>query len=432
MTTTSGVPNLPNDILDRILQWAPTFQTLQTAILVSKGWYQVFQTHPKSIIRSVAKNVVGPALPDAVRVLRYSCNTATKGSDDDMDALTGSEFRCLQTNAAMVRQLEVAFSSKYRDPLSRTSQLSWMESWRFARAMYRIMLYCDVFRMPDDEDQVIDLEENQHIEIETRRVVMLSEYSTQELFELSAALVFLRAIAYEVSGDHIEEDDDMRGASDMLISTGPATVLEAYQQQGGDRMVEAVGYTVWIAGPFSLLLDFFTGPLQRIWDERAVAAPPRYDAALQGSLLDDFTYRSAPCDQCAGVSPNKLRKEADWDDLNVNIRKLFLGNLADNFIEMEPLGEEKPERDIPKLIAELYALKTEEFKGWEKSDALCDACLTKFLSAHLHLWLLDRKLKDGWEAAEDCWYGYNCRTQTEVTLHAMTKNHLCAPTRPCE
>jgi hypothetical protein len=60
---------------------------------------------------------------------------------------------------------------------------------------------------------------------------------------------------------------------------------------------------------------------------------------------------------------------------------------------MEPLGEAKPERDIPKLVSELYALKTEEFKDWNKSDALCDACLTKFLSAHLHLWLLDWKLK---------------------------------------
>ncbi|KAJ6580560.1 hypothetical protein DFH09DRAFT_912588 [Mycena vulgaris] len=62
---------LPNDVLDRILQWAPTFKTLQAVILVSKTWYHVFLTRPKSLVRSVTENVVGPALPEVMRVLRY-------------------------------------------------------------------------------------------------------------------------------------------------------------------------------------------------------------------------------------------------------------------------------------------------------------------------------------------------------------------------
>ncbi|KAJ7922274.1 hypothetical protein B0H13DRAFT_1865860 [Mycena leptocephala] len=333
-------------------------------------WHHVFQTHPKSIVRSVAKNVVGPALSDA-----------TDGGSDELDVLTKVEYIRLRTNAAVIKQLEAAFSLKYKDALSRTSQLTWAESWRFARAIYRIMLYCAVFRMPDDEDQLNELEENQRDEIEGRRVAMLSEYSTQEL-----------AIAYESGGDYFEDEDDLSARSDMLISTGPAAVLEAYHRKNGDSMVEAIGYTVWISGPFMLLIEFFSCPLQRIWAAREVT-PPRSPAALQGSLLDEATYRSTPCDQCGLESPKKLRHENNWDSLHLNIRELLLGNLSGNFTEMELLDEAKPGRDIPKLISELYALKTEEYKAWNKSDALCDACLTKFLSAHLHLWLLDRKLK---------------------------------------
>ncbi|KAJ7681985.1 hypothetical protein DFH06DRAFT_1159929 [Mycena polygramma] len=413
---------LPHDILDRIFQWLPTFQTLSAAKLVSKTWYQVFQTHPKSIVRSVATNVLGP-VAEAIRVLRYFRDDAANEDRFDIDALSQEEYRSLQENAAVVRKLEEAFSLRYKDSLSPTSQLAQTESWRFARAMYRIMLYCAVFSMPDDEDQVNDFEENYRSEIEAQRAAMLREYPTRELLELNGALVFLRAIAHEAGPDYIDdEEDDFRVGSDILISTGPATVLQAHQAQSGDIMVEAVGYTVWSAGPYRLLLDFFTGPLTKICDERAVAAPSKSEAALHGTLLDEVTYRSVPCAQCGAESTTKLRQEDNWADLHLDIRKLLLGNLAHNFIEMEFLDDSPPEPNSFKLMSELFALKTEDFADWHKSDALCNACLTKFVSAHLHSWLLARKLKGGWEATGDCWYGYDCTTQTEVTLHAMTKS----------
>lgn len=85
---------------------------LYAAVLVSKTWHHVFQTHPKSIVRSVAKNVVGPALSDAVRVLRYSSNNKTDGGSDELDVLTKVEFVRLRTNAAVIKRLEAAFSLK--------------------------------------------------------------------------------------------------------------------------------------------------------------------------------------------------------------------------------------------------------------------------------------------------------------------------------
>ncbi|KAJ7938849.1 hypothetical protein B0H13DRAFT_2301499 [Mycena leptocephala] len=64
-----------DDIVGRIMTFCPTFDSLQSATLVSKAFYCVFQTYPKaggfSITRAVAYNIVGPALPQALRVLRY-------------------------------------------------------------------------------------------------------------------------------------------------------------------------------------------------------------------------------------------------------------------------------------------------------------------------------------------------------------------------
>ncbi|KAK7013098.1 hypothetical protein R3P38DRAFT_3581934 [Favolaschia claudopus] len=425
---------LPNDILDRILQWSPTFQTLLAAICVSKTWYNVFQTHPKSTLRSVARNVVGPALADAVRVLRYANNEDSTGSDEEFDAFSKEEFIRLRVNANVVNELEAIFSLRYRDTMSQTSKLTLAESLRFTRAMYRIMLYCDVFSMPDDEDSVIELEENERDEIVSRRTAMLDKYSTNELVELNATLTFLRSVALGSGGedgDFDDDDDAIRVNSDMLISPGPASVLEAHQCQEISTLVEQIGDTVWSAGPFSLLLDFFAAPLQIIWNQRQVDAPSNSDEAMREILLDkpEVSPSAAACDRCGRRDNTQLRKEANWNELHLDLRPLLRGKITGNFTDMGVFDDAKPNKNIPRIMAELFEIpRTEdEFKDWNKSDALCSPCLNKFVSAHLHIWLLERKLKDGYDALEDCPDGYDCQEQTEVTLHALTHNHLCAP-----
>ncbi|KAJ7450360.1 hypothetical protein FB451DRAFT_722014 [Mycena latifolia] len=455
MSPATGVLDLPTDILDRILQCSPTFKTLYAAIRVSKVWYQVFETHPKSIVHAVTENDVGPALPEAMALLRYSAASKQCGdpdlgdedADDDEQESSGKsncemgrkEYALLRKNAAVVKDLEVAFSMRYRDKLDRTSQLTWAESWRFARAMYRIMLYCAVFRMYDDEDGVRELE-NQHDVIEAQRFAMLDAFSTEELVELNAALVFLGDIADEATGkagnyfdddDDDDDDDDVpEGVREWFLSAGPAAILKAHQYKEADVLVERIGYTVWLAGPFMLLSGYFATPLHMIWDSRGIAAPVESDVEQNNPLLDAPVIRSVPCDRCAHVCSSKLWHEHNWDALHLEPRVLLKGKLADNFTEIEYLDAAKPSKNIPKLISDIYTLATEDFKDWKKSESLCGGCLTKFLSAHLHLWLFEYKVKDGWDAPEDCWYGYECRTQTSVTLHALTKNHLCKP-RPC-
>ncbi|KAJ3890799.1 hypothetical protein GG344DRAFT_65981 [Lentinula edodes] len=60
-----------DDIIDRILLFSPTFSSLQATILTCRSFYYVFQTHPKSIVRAVASNITGPALPQALECIRH-------------------------------------------------------------------------------------------------------------------------------------------------------------------------------------------------------------------------------------------------------------------------------------------------------------------------------------------------------------------------
>jgi hypothetical protein len=46
MRALNGLP-LDDDLVDRILTFCPTFTSLQTMILVSKAFYNVYQLHPK-------------------------------------------------------------------------------------------------------------------------------------------------------------------------------------------------------------------------------------------------------------------------------------------------------------------------------------------------------------------------------------------------
>ena len=100
------------DVLDKILLSLPDFQTLSAALRTSRThFYSVFQAHPKSIVLSIAYNVVGPALPQAVRVV---CQADPNLCDEDAiladRVLDRDACEDLQLNAATVQRLEHLFS----------------------------------------------------------------------------------------------------------------------------------------------------------------------------------------------------------------------------------------------------------------------------------------------------------------------------------
>jgi hypothetical protein len=58
------------DIIYDTMTSLPDFQTLLSFMTTSKAFYTMFQYHPQSIIRAVAYNQVGDALPQALRLVR--------------------------------------------------------------------------------------------------------------------------------------------------------------------------------------------------------------------------------------------------------------------------------------------------------------------------------------------------------------------------
>lgn len=63
-------PSSNVDIVYRILIHLPDFKSLATAILTCSGIYRVYSTHPTSVRRAIAYNLVGSALPQALRLVR--------------------------------------------------------------------------------------------------------------------------------------------------------------------------------------------------------------------------------------------------------------------------------------------------------------------------------------------------------------------------
>jgi hypothetical protein len=129
MRALSSLP-LDDDIIDRILTFLPSFSALGATLLASKRFHTVFKTHPNSVLRAVAYNVTGPALPQAMRVVRFLQKQPNSEQDSEQDSssappptpwadtdpilpITGEEARKLTENAAVVASLEDLFSPRH-------------------------------------------------------------------------------------------------------------------------------------------------------------------------------------------------------------------------------------------------------------------------------------------------------------------------------
>lgn len=117
---------LAPEIIDRILLFSPTFDTLKSAILTCKSFHDTFCDHPNSIVRTVAYNVAGPALPQLVRVIRYEALPEPRSTDvanmpresTDISPITPSEVCKIVAYASVAEKLEDVFSTRWAFPLT--------------------------------------------------------------------------------------------------------------------------------------------------------------------------------------------------------------------------------------------------------------------------------------------------------------------------
>ncbi|KAJ7885355.1 hypothetical protein B0H14DRAFT_2699498 [Mycena olivaceomarginata] len=279
---------LNNDIVAHIMACCFTFNTLHSTILICKAFYSVFQAHPKSITRAVAYNIVGPALPQALRMLRYpypvdneyisidpiALAMACPEDPDYSDVLfTAEEKLYLEEDSRTVAALEDIYSLTFKDPTSKTSVLTSEESYRFRRSLYRIMLYCNLFSGSRyNLDEIDRLDDKTAQTIWRQRTAVLNAYPLDEILELHSSVVFLRGLLLELMRNELTEveDEDLKWV-EILFSAGPATVLDAWKEQDYSVLREDLGFEP-LVDENKLFSGYFSRALESIWESRKVTS----------------------------------------------------------------------------------------------------------------------------------------------------------------
>ncbi|KAJ7501071.1 hypothetical protein B0H11DRAFT_2224908 [Mycena galericulata] len=414
---------LSDDILDRILTFCAPFETLKASILVSKSFYRVFRSHPKSITHAVAYNVVGPALPQALRVVRYPYNVSYDApfldpilmakacpEDQEVGVITADEKATLETNSRVVEKLEDIYSLKNKDRTSTKSLLTQDESWRFRRAMYRIMMFCNMFTEgPFEGEDIDDTMEGRVEMIRLQRIAVLNEYSTVELQQLYSAVKFLRGILRTVA-IHPREI-----TMDALLCLGPAAALHAY------KLRRRPDYF-----PIQLFAGYFSRPLDNIWKARN-ATPPDDNERASAWIVDAIHGADDTCSQCGVPAGLDLYTEANWSRFPTYFADLLKANLTYNTTVRGPefLAAIRPLVHTEALgpwISDMFARRTTpEFDGWAREYSYCLACLRHFLTEHMWRWFFEEWIKAGWVPPPNCRDGWECLIQNDPA-HAEAKN----------
>ncbi|KAI3605335.1 hypothetical protein WG66_013039 [Moniliophthora roreri] len=433
-----GLNNLPldDDIIVRVLRFSPDFATLRAAILTSQSFHNVFKTHLKPILRAVAYNVTGPALPQALRCIRYQLpdtdnsdtenedpaigNPVTQHETDERAPITKEETYGLVKNANIIRDFENLFSLRHKDRKFNTSRLNAEESQRFCRAMYRIMLYSRVFpgsryyEFEGDDDEQEDLATR----LETARAErkkFLQDFSTDELYEIHSVSEFLVETVIWVGEDDEEHSFD-NDNGDIALACGPEIIHECMQTTSPDPLSDALNY-IGVHGDdeYPLISGYLSYPLSKIYEERKVKPPPT-DSSRWKSVLDHIEGENDPCAHCSKITGFNLWGRSTSDYLSgettlfhpYDLPRILKGRLGFSLSDASRLRKEYNDisQDIYCIVEDILEsdYKQAEFADKKSEDWLCQECLTKLLKEHLHLWLLDRKRKAGEQIPDNCWH----------------------------
>ncbi|KAH8823219.1 hypothetical protein DL96DRAFT_1713657 [Flagelloscypha sp. PMI_526] len=234
-----GLSDLSADIIDIIFSYLPDFETLRSAIFISKLFSGVFNKHPKSIVRRVAQNVSGPPLNDLLTLVRFEkdqfewgseSEDEGEGEDEDeedahLDAWVsyfeelpewqdatedGHEVKAHETYgirayAKSAHLLEEWFSFRHKARVANRSSLTPLESHRFLRAVYRLMLFQKCFPYQDvyanwrvSEPPEVEDKPQAIQRLFAARREFLSTFEWEELHEIQIVAQFILEMRYKL------------------------------------------------------------------------------------------------------------------------------------------------------------------------------------------------------------------------------------------
>ncbi|KAK7468928.1 hypothetical protein VKT23_003423 [Stygiomarasmius scandens] len=466
---------LNDDIVDHILMFCPSFSTLHSAMLTSKSFYKVYKAHPQSLLNAVAQNLAGPAYPEALKVVRFRVSNYAefrskefrvddflirnggKGSKSENENLTTDEARLVTENAKVVNRLEDLFSFRHKDRKFQTSRLTPTESYRFRRAMYRVMLFCRVFyfglvpfldwlgldeegRLDFDPDEV-DPEVISRILLARR--VFLKQFDSEDLVQIYAVYRFLLELVRWVD---LGNNSVTLDYPDYVIYYGPEKVLECvdgYTLNVFDDSDDECEYAGDADIPKAMVENYLSLPIYEILRERGKIAPSD-SSSVWSSILDLVEGEHDVCDQCKTVTGFDLLGPSTYDFLSrssgiiapKHLLNFLKGNLMYSPVEVDFFNAQMDVDGSPyaRIVRAIFedGIRRPGFEDWKQEDQLCEKCMEKLLREHLYLWLLSIKKKSGELISEDCCYGYDCQTMMQKLSHAQKFNHLCIPTKEQE
>ncbi|KAL1727157.1 hypothetical protein EV714DRAFT_286719 [Schizophyllum commune] len=505
---------LDDDILQLILCQLPDFKSLYNAICSCKAFYRIFNTYPVQIEYAVATNIVGPAIPQALRAARYELSEGLTGEvEERKDAfpetneparLSIREKVLIYEYSKKVSRLETIFTRIHKTRTPTGPQLTNLESLRFRRAVYRLMFYCLLYGCADEYWEIEDHDGKSIDEIYENHRDFLDQYSTDGLREIQAVADFIDELSHCVRREAAPMQHDIisiENFHDFFLSCGPLAALECYEARSFSP-IEDDAYSVIDSGVSDMAFcGFLSQPIALIMGARKA----EYRSNHWRAILDSIPDEHATCDRCRTIKGLELYDETNYDALfgveGLNHRelpRLFKGRLGHHFTERHKIWEYfggAASFDYGTFLKEILAFSTplavsthvtpapstvvapapapvisqslslEEWAeavdddegsasdaaaidqpaassstassslcspwdGLSTSSALCADCLKDVISEFLPQLWLERKRNAGETIpTEDCWYGWNCRTQTHKPLHATRLNHFCKPTR---
>ncbi|KAI0689659.1 hypothetical protein BC835DRAFT_1368005 [Cytidiella melzeri] len=431
--------SLPVDVVDHILACIPDFKTLAAAIKVSNiHTYAVFQQHKQAILTSVALNFVGPSLPQALGVARREQHGDSDRCESINDAQTvlmslkPEDLRIIETDVPVMERLEDLFSQMYKDRRSQKSVLTNSESLKLKRALYRLtFLYISIDPEPTDDD--LDLN-GQPEEQSAFIAAPLTEYNDQELLELAATVSFLQEVQRRT--ERFDRHNSLFPDTDgMLPFLGnPRAIYKNYYRLETSDWLEAAGDDVWFLPPFQR-------ELRKVCRSKGLDEEATVNA--HASLLVNQVYGAEDrCFRCNAAEGQNLYGRPNWHFLKgvvcggVPLKKSLPGNLSKNLENDSILRHYFSDKDDSFHDWAIFTEHIFDFEmpddqeTWDKEQWYCQTCIsTLFTSRFPSWWFAKRRDSNYPPAPEDCWYGWDCRTQTHKYQHARRLNHFCKPVR---
>ncbi|OCH87460.1 hypothetical protein OBBRIDRAFT_889761 [Obba rivulosa] len=419
--------DLSGDVIDRIFINLPDYTTLSTVLRASKQLNEVYIRHPKSIKRAIANNIVGPAWPAAVRAaMARTLDLENIPGEEELrerDIELSREGLQVQLHAEKVKHLEDLYSWRHKDRTSSTSKLTPEESFRFRRALYRFWLYVLTMRQYE-----LDFEGSEFAE---ECVDFLSNFSSDELYELGAVTSFLKeTIEWVMRADHVATLPDHHAIEEcrLMFASEPETVAFGFEACILEADVEVASD--------DLADEFFDRNFNRVLEDRNIDGELR-EKKIGAAILTSVTGAQDKCDRCSAQEGVSLWGSTNWTLLKGCLNPREMCDLLDallprNKIEVSPIIDDMKgkvdEFDYKGMIEEMLEMEPDPLGMWSKDQWYCLECVRELFRQRFRKWLLARKLNRG-SALQDCWYGYNCTTQTKTADHAKRLNHLCEPTR---